>query len=273
MARYAVTAWSAANAVGDSVTAIVDALGTHARPRGPRPGFIHPVAAMSLPESDADTRRAVRIAAAALGGVRSRIAAAMARWGASRVGLVVCASSRDDDLRRDAAREGAPVPASTPASLVEALGRQTGLRGPSFAVVDDRHGVGGWEAARALVRRDFVDAVLLGGVDVLGPAAPAEAGEAAAFVMVERSGDALIELYDDPPASETWREDIAYVDDGVDLRGHTGVLAGADLATSLAVAAEALSRGAHPRDGVELAGDHVVVRRGPADVVVHARLS
>ena len=279
MGRYAVTAWSAANAVGTTVAEICDILPRARSWVRARPEYTHPVAAMSLSGTDGAARRALRIASVAFGDVLPRISAASSRWGASRVGLVVAASSRDDDLRKTAARAGAPIPASTPACLVAELGTRAAIRGPAYALVDDPDGARVWRAAQALLQADFVDAVVVAGVAVVGRAAAAGAGEGAAFVVVERTGDALVELVDvSANPAGGWTDDVAYVDApesgaGTHWHVHTGMVAGADLPTSLSIAAEALCRGRHPLDGTELGGDHVVVRRGRTEIVLHARLT
>ncbi len=279
MGRYAVTAWSAANAVGTSVADLLDGLCRGTNEVRVRPDFAHPVAAMSLPGSEGAARRALRVAGAAFGDVLARISAASSRWGASRIGLVVAASSRDDDLRKMAVRAGAPVPASTPACLVDDLGARAAIRGPAYAVVDDPDGARAWRAARALLTGDFADAVVVAGVAVLGRAAAAGSGEGAAFVVLERTGDAWVELVDVSSSSaQGWSDDVAYVDAGASggerhWRACTGALDGADLPTALSIAAEALSQGRHPLEGSELSGDHVVVRRGAVEIVLRARLS
>jgi len=114
------------------------------------------------------------LAAALLDELAEPCARACARWGTSRVAVILGSAPPTDDRSLDRL--------STMLALVR---RGAGIAGPAYHVAAP--GVGGAKAlasAARLLRATLADAVLVGGVD----------DEHGAMLLVERHGDAFVEL-------------------------------------------------------------------------------
>lgn len=229
MTPLPITAWSAVNALGRSTEDVVAELDAGRSGLGPSPlpvtmetvvGAI-PGGLAPLPEEHAayDTRLA-RIGWLAFAEVREALVAAVARWGSSRVAIVLGTSTGGLEQTEQAFErwlQTGAIPATYDyerqhnfAALGELLARDVGSTGPSY-VVSTACSSSGKVAASAgrLIRSGLADAVLIGGIDSLtrmtlqgfhslgilsaSPCRPFGAqrdginiGEGAAFLLVER---------------------------------------------------------------------------------------
>jgi 3-oxoacyl-[acyl-carrier-protein] synthase-1 len=231
--------------------------------------------------------RATRVLFGALAPMTAAIEAACRRWGASRVGAVIAAPIADLDPAAVAMRLKAPMPVPTSEALVELVLAATTMRGPVYAC--SAEGAAGAAAVAAGVRlldTGAVDAVLVGGCEVLGPSTlrlptADTPGEGAALALLERHGDAFVELAAvsevgagsavarlardhahatsavgyvhaiDPRAAEPSRPDVPIVTT-TRITGHLRAAAGA---TELVLAAAALERGRAPGSGPIMSTD------------------
>ncbi|MEM9862922.1 MAG: beta-ketoacyl-ACP synthase [Myxococcota bacterium] len=172
--------------------------------------------------------RTARLAFFGIEPMRAPVEAAVRRYGAERVALVLGTSTGGIDRTEDAhhrwweAGQGAaPLPADyryheqhTFHSVVDLLGAHLGLRGPAYVVSTAcSSSAKVFASARRLIELDVVDAALVGGVDALchttvrgfhglgvmasEPCRPFGAnrpgmnvGEAAAYLLLERRGEA-----------------------------------------------------------------------------------
>jgi 3-oxoacyl-[acyl-carrier-protein] synthase-1 len=169
-----------------------------------------------------------RLAAAALPEIQRPLQRAVARYGAERVALIVGTTTaglvRTEEARAHLAKTGT-LPASYDlhrqhsfGGLLEALRRLTGIRGPAFVVSTAcSASAKAVASAQRLLQTGAVDAVLVGGVDALAqttlrgfhsldilspepcrPLSTARAGinigEGAAYLLLEREGDASARL-------------------------------------------------------------------------------
>jgi 3-oxoacyl-(acyl-carrier-protein) synthase len=208
MPAYPMTARAAVNAAGDELDAILHAI-DHDR------SALRPCAELGEPPPlvgwlgsppplpgplRAHDGRAARVLFRALAPSTAAIESACKRWGASRVGAVIAAPIADLDPVAVAMRLLAPMPAPTAEALVELVLAATSMRGPVYAC--SAEGAAGATAVAAGIRlldAGALDAVIVGGCEVLGPAtlrlpgvdAP---GEGAALALLERHGDAFVEL-------------------------------------------------------------------------------
>lgn len=232
MTPLPITAWSAVNALGRSTADVLAGLDagrsglcpsplpvTMSTVVGAIPGELGP-----LPEEHAryDTRLA-RIGWMAFAEVREALGRAVARWGSSRVAIVLGTSTGGLEETEQAfehwLRQGT-IPASYDyerqhnfAAFGELLARVIGSTGPTY-VVSTACSSSGKVAASAgrLIRAGMADAVLIGGIDSLTrmtlqgfhslgilsttPCRPFSAlrdgisiGEGAAFLLVEREAE------------------------------------------------------------------------------------
>jgi 3-oxoacyl-[acyl-carrier-protein] synthase-1 len=186
-----------------------------------------PLPAMPASLSAWDSRTA-RIAIAGLDEITPAVSRAIARHGTDRVGLVVGTTTaglaRTEDAYHERSRTGA-LPADYDvhrqhsfSAMMEALRRATRIGGPAFAVSTacsaSAKAVG---CAQRLLATNTVDAVLVGGVDALSQTtlrgfhslqilSPVfcrplsrdrrgiNIGEGAAYLLLEREGDAAVRL-------------------------------------------------------------------------------
>lgn len=173
MPGFPLTAWALRHPWGAHADAVLDRL------RDPLP----PHVALPTP--------AAALASALLDELAEPCARACGRWGSSRVAMIFGsgAPTEDDSLDR--------------MSTMLALGRATTrIAGPAYHVAAT--GVGGAKAlasAERLLRASLVDAVLVGGAD----------DGCAAMLLVERHGDAFVELRASAETSGT--TDLARFDD------------------------------------------------------------
>jgi hypothetical protein len=156
MPGFPVTAWALRHPWGADAEAVLDRL------REPPP------------RDDASPAPAATLAAALLDELAERCAHACARWGTSRVAVILGSAAPTDEHALDGL--------STMLTLVR---RRTSIAGPAYHVAAT--GVGGAKAlasADRLLRASLADAVLVGGVD----------DGCGAMLLVERHGDAFVEL-------------------------------------------------------------------------------
>lgn len=156
MPGFPLTAWALHHPWGTSAHAVLDRL------RGPSPA------------ADPGLATADAVATALLDELSTPCAHACARWGTSRVAVILgsAAPTHDHSLDR----------LSTTMARVRG---HTGIAGPAYHVAAT--GVGGLKAlasADRLLRASLADAVLVGGVD----------DDRGAMLLVERHGDAFVEL-------------------------------------------------------------------------------
>jgi len=244
-----ITAWSAVNALGRSTEAVLGALDAGRSGLGPSPlpvtmqtvvGAV-PGALPPLPERWAkyDSRLA-RIGWMAFDEVRDAVAAAVRRWGASRVAVVLGTSTGGLEQTEQAFAhwlESGTIPASYDythqhnfAAFGELLAKASGVEGPVY-VVSTACSSSGKVAASAgrLIRSGLADAVLVGGIDSLTrmtlqgfhslgilssePCRPFGAGrdginigEGAALLVLERDApDAEVEVLGVGESSDAYR--------------------------------------------------------------------
>jgi 3-oxoacyl-[acyl-carrier-protein] synthase-1 len=230
---YPVTAYSAINALGATTREVIAALG--AGQSGLRPcamdlpfeactgAVADPLPPLPVSMQRFDSRTA-RLAVAGLEEVRPAVAAAVARHGADRVGLVLGTTTAGLERTESAYHRLRQTGALPPdydlhrqhsfGGLVEAVRRAAGVAGPSFVVSTacsaSAKALG---SAQRLLAADMVDAVLVGGVDSLcqttlhgfhsleilssarcRPLSEARnginIGEGAAYLLLERDGEA-----------------------------------------------------------------------------------
>jgi hypothetical protein len=126
------------------------------------------------PRDDTSSTPAATLAAALLDELAERCAHACARWGTSRVAVILGSAAPTDEQ-----------PLDRPSTMLELVRRSTSIAGPAYHVA--ALGVGGVKAlasADRLLRASLVDAALVGGVD----------DGCGAMLLVERHGDAFVEL-------------------------------------------------------------------------------
>lgn len=156
MPGFPLTAWALRHPWGTHADAVLDRLRD-------------PPAPAEAPPSSADA-----LATALLDELAEPCARACERWGTSRVAVILGSAAPTD--------EGSLDRMSTMLALVR---RGTSIAGPTYHVAAT--GVGGAKAlasADRLLRASLVDAVLVGGAD----------DGCAAMLLVERHGDAFVEL-------------------------------------------------------------------------------
>lgn len=244
-----ITAWSAINALGRSTEEVLDALDAGRSGLGPSPlpvtmptvvGAV-PGELAPLPERWAayDSRLA-RIGWMAFAEVRGAVAAAVERWGASRVAVVLGTSTGGLEQTEQAFAhwlETSTIPPSYDythqhnfAAFGELLARASGAEGPVYVVSTACSSSGKVAASAArLIRAGLADAVLVGGIDSLTrmtlqgfhslgilssePCRPFGAerdginiGEGAALLVIEREADgAEVELLGVGESSDAYR--------------------------------------------------------------------
>jgi 3-oxoacyl-(acyl-carrier-protein) synthase len=156
MPGFPLTAWALRHPWGADTNAVLDRL------RDPSTG------------DDATPAPAVTLATALLDELAERCAQACARWGTSRVAVILGGTVPSDEQPLDRL--------STMLALVR---RSTSIAGPAYHVAAT--GGGGAKAlasADRLLRASLADAVLVGGVD----------DGCGAMLLIERHGDAFVEL-------------------------------------------------------------------------------
>lgn len=208
MPAYPMTARAAVNAAGDDLDAVVAAIDADRSALGPcaelgepppRVGWLGSPPALPDPWRGLD-RRASRVLFCALAPIADAIEAACRRWGASRVGAVIAAPIADLDPAAVALHLHDPLPPPTAEVLVDLVSASTTMRGPVYAcAAEGSAGAAAIACGARLLDAGIVDAVLVGGCEVLGRAAlrlavAAEPGEGAALALFERHGDAFVEL-------------------------------------------------------------------------------
>ncbi|MEM7154447.1 MAG: hypothetical protein AAF799_16490 [Myxococcota bacterium] len=157
MAGFPLTAWSLRHPGGDEAGVLLDRLHEAAATT--------PAARALEPEA---------VASALLDDLGSHCADACARWGASRVAVILgsCAPTIDQPLTRLS-------------SVLGLVRRRAGVAGPAYHVAAT--GAGGAKAlasAERMLRASLADAVLVGGID----------DDQGALVLVEKHGDAFVRL-------------------------------------------------------------------------------
>jgi 3-oxoacyl-[acyl-carrier-protein] synthase-1 len=172
--------------------------------------------------------RLARVALLAYEGVADGVRAARSRWGADRVAMIMSTSTggiAETEAAYFAWRDTGSLPPGYDftgqhefAAFTDALRVVSGISGPRYVVSTAcSSSAKVFASAQRLIEADVVDAALVGGVDVLslttlrgfhslgvlatGPCRPFAAerpgmniGEGAAFVLVERAGDAPARL-------------------------------------------------------------------------------
>jgi 3-oxoacyl-[acyl-carrier-protein] synthase I len=234
---YPVTAHATCNALGASTREVLEALAAGRSGLAPPP-FELPfetwcgAMARELPAPPASVAaydtRLLRIVLLAFDGVASQTAAAVRRWGADRVAVILGTSTggieQTEEAYRGLRRDGR-VPAWFDLdrqhafhATAEALAALAGARGPC-SVISTACSSGGktLAAARRMIRAGLIDAALTGAVDSLcqttlrgfhslsilstRPCRPfsrdrsgISIGEGAGLLLVEREGEAPVEL-------------------------------------------------------------------------------
>jgi hypothetical protein len=288
VAAYPVTAWAAYNGLGETTPAVVEAnvAGCTALRVCPgidgAVGWIDPLGPPVSP-SAADVRRIVRIVERGLMPLDAQVASARQRWGTSRLAAVIALEAPDDDAALAGTVAVDPIVEEL---VLDTVARATQIRGPTYASLD-AHGCGLATVASGmrLLAAGLADAVVVGAARALGPIVAAGAGEGAAFLLLERQAEAMVEIFDaatEPPTTATWRSELAYVDADDPVPGleapvvastsPTGQLGVARGPTALAIAATCLERDQAPITGAPLDGDYVWVAGSSASLVLHARL-
>jgi len=234
---YPITAYSAANALGATTREVIASLRagrTGLRPCPLELPFSAPSGAMNdplprLPEAlSAHDSRTARLALIPLAEIMPAVNAAVARWGADRVGLVLGTTTaglaRTEEAYHTLSQTGAlPIDYDLHrqhsfGALIEVVRKVASLGGPGFVVSTacsaSAKALG---SAQRLIAGGAADAVLVGGVDGLcqttlrgfhslqilspEPCRPLSAarnginiGEGAAYILVERTGDSPLRL-------------------------------------------------------------------------------
>jgi 3-oxoacyl-[acyl-carrier-protein] synthase-1 len=234
---YAITAYSGACALGATREALLSAL--YAGQSGLREStFAEPLQTAlgsvpePLPELPSQLRaydtRLARLAVLLAEPLQAQLGAALRRYGASRVGIVVASST--GGLAASELAFGAAVQGTLPEAysfershafyaLVDVLRGLTGARGPGYVVSTAcSSGNKVFGSAQRLLAAGTVDAVLVGGIDSLcqitvrgfhslgilsaRPCRPfaserdgTSIGEGGALFLIERAGDAAVALY------------------------------------------------------------------------------
>ncbi|MFK7991984.1 MAG: beta-ketoacyl-ACP synthase [Sandaracinaceae bacterium] len=243
-----VTAYSVVNALGRTTREVLDALdaGRSALGPSPLPLTIETVVGCvpgEMPPLDDPHRafdsRIARLGLLAFEEMRAPVEAAIARWGATRVGIVLGTSTGGLEQTEQAFShwlgEGV-IPDGYDyqkqhnfVALGELLARVSGVRGPNYVVSTACSSSGKVaSSAERLIRSGVVDAVLIGGIDSLArmtlqgfhslgilsehPCRPfgegrdgINIGEGAAFVLVERDGDAEVSILGVGESSDAYR--------------------------------------------------------------------
>ncbi|MEM6994687.1 MAG: beta-ketoacyl synthase N-terminal-like domain-containing protein [Myxococcota bacterium] len=229
MTATPITAYAAYNALGKNAEGVLEALaaGRSGLDRiesrsGPSRCWGRAPNPPALPEAlGAIDNRARRLLASVCGDLAQPVVTACRRWGAHRVALVLGVHGPDAQWLREATE------ASTPTRVVHERGTQgpltlaqqlLDLRGPAYCVAGEgAAGAAAIAAGHRLLQAGLADAVVAGGVGVLSSvvgesyasrrllsedeARPLSAvragtslGEGAALVLMERHGDAFVEL-------------------------------------------------------------------------------
>lgn len=229
-----ITAYAACSGMGRSVSEISDALFAAKRGLTPCPldvpfetvcGII-PGDLPPMPEGREDYQsRVVRIALLTYAQIHENVQRAIARWGASRVAMVVGTSTGgigetevayDHFIQHGRAPDGYDFARQHSfCAFADVLREQSGIAGPRYVVSTACSSSGKvFGSAQRLLQMDVVDAVVVGGVDAVclttvrgfhslgvmaeGPSRPFGAdrpgmniGEGGALLLLERDGDAL----------------------------------------------------------------------------------
>ena len=271
-APYPVTAFSAINALGTTTRGVIEALA--AGRSGLRPCSLDlpfetfagelPAPPPPLPATlVAFDSRTARLAVAGLDEMRPALGRAIARHGASRVGLVIGTTTAGLDRTEGAyailERTG-QLPADYDfhrqhsfGGLLEAVRRAAGTSGPALVVSTAcSASAKALASARRLIASDVVDAVLVGGVDglcattlhgfhsleILSTTAcrPFSAertgitiGEGAAYLLVERTGEARAHLLGVGESSDAYHMTAPHPEGEGALAAMREALARADL--------------------------------------------
>jgi hypothetical protein len=164
MPGFPLTAWALQHPWGPSTHAVLDRL---REPSRASEGLVEPAAAEGPSTAEA-------VATAVLDELSTPCARACARWGTSRVAVILGSAAPTGEQ-----------PLDRLSSMMALVRRHTGIAGPAYHVAAT--GVGGIKAlasADRLLRASLADAVLVGGVD----------DDRGAMLLVERHGDAFVEL-------------------------------------------------------------------------------
>lgn len=189
MPGFPLTAWALHHPWGMHADAVLDRLRDPSPPR------------VTIPSATP----AASLASALLDELAEPCARACARWGSSRVAMVFGSAAPTEEPSIDRM--------STMLALVRGA---TSIAGPAYHVAAT--GVGGAKAlasAERLLRASLVDAVLVGGAD----------DGCAAMLLVERHGDAFVELRASAEASGT--TDLEHFDEAATERVVTAAWAAA----------------------------------------------
>lgn len=243
-----ITGWSAVNALGRTTAEVLAALdaGRSGLGRSPLPTTMETVVGAvqgELPRLEAEHAaydcRLARVGMMAFADVQAPLEAAVARWGAERVAIVLGTSTGGLEETEQAflawLREGAIPPTydyqhqHNFAAFGELLALRAGVRGPTYVVSTACSSSGKVLASAArLMRAGVVDAVLVGGIDSLtrmtlqgfhslgilssGACRPFSAvrdginiGEGAAFLLMEREGDGPAHVLGVGESSDAYR--------------------------------------------------------------------
>ena len=185
MAGFPVTAWALRHPWGADADVVLDRLRTR------------------VPPTTAEPVAAAELATTLLDELASACAEARARWGASRVAVILgsAAPSVEQPLSR----------------LSEVLGQvrqRAGLDGPAYHVAaTEAGGVKALASADRMLRASLADAVLVGGID----------DDHGALLLVERHGEAFVDLH--ATAEATGATDHARLDEAAAERALTAAWA------------------------------------------------
>ena len=245
---YPITRWSAVNALGRSTEEVLAALDGGRSGLGPSPIEITMATVVGaipgeLPPLPEALRpfdcRLTRIGMLAFDEMRPAVDAAVGRWGADRVAIVLGTSTGGlEETERAYQRwlTGEALPAEYShrtqhnfIAYVELLAAQSGIAGPGYVVSTACSSSGKVAAsAQRLLDAGLADAVLVGGIDSLTrmtlqgfhslgilspkPCRPFNAerdginiGEGAAFLLLEREGDAEVQLLGVGESADAYR--------------------------------------------------------------------
>lgn len=242
------TAWSAVNALGRDTREVLEALDAGRSGLGPSPLEVtmdtvvgaYPGDLPPLPRAYApyDTRLA-RLGLAAFEELRPQVDAAVRRWGAERVAILLGTSTGGLEETEQAFQtwlERQRIPEQYEyqrqhnfAAFGEMLASIAGVAGPTYVVSTACSSSGKVAAsAQRLIASEMIDAALIGGIDSLTrmtlqgfhslgilsgkPCRPFSVerdginiGEGAAFALVEREGEAPVHLLGVGESSDAYR--------------------------------------------------------------------
>ena len=247
------------------------------------------------PSLSAWDSRTARLAVAGLDEITPALRRAIARHGADRVAMVVGTTTsglgRTEDAYHELKRTGALPPdyelhrQHSFGAMMEALRRVAGIRGPCFVVSTacsaSAKAVG---CAQRLLATDAVDAVLVGGVDALSQTtlrgfhslqilSPVfcrplsrerrgiNIGEGAAYLLIEREGDAAARLLGVGESSDAHHMSAPDPDRRGRAHGDGGGARAGGPAARRRRLHQRAQPGHAPQRSVRGAGDHVAVRR------------